>query len=1176
MSSYFQSLRDGERDRESDRDRSRRDGDRETDRRSDRDPSSSARPTGAVDYERSAQRASGRSEPGSSRQEEHPEPRSSRDQDASRSRLRSTVQVANDDGRSNMGGQAYGGGSASSLPPPPSNSGGDGRFYGQTMSMGNVYQASEAQGSREGRYPQAGTSRSAGGNGVSMGAARDNYQEPLLMNSKQHSYSIDNYAGSRSSGAPQQDRSMPDRYSPRDAGPAQTYLMPSPYTNGALPAAMADRLGRREYPREQQPSTYESRQLETANRDRPSDRQRERSPARGHGGNGGYPGGGPMPSSVMSNNPSRERDRISQAEADRWSSRNGGGGGFGGSRPGEGPPRAMGGMERRDDFGGDRGRGGGGGYGDARAEARHMDARQQQGLAPLAPAGGGFGGGDRPRHTPIQGPPPRERGEMQASRGPRDPSRASAAALAVAAQWDSTPGGAFPPPPPPPGARRELGLDDRRRSGVAPLVIPFSGGGVGGGPRASGAPLLPGQGGSSYQSRMAEREMMEQRDRQPRVRDDREREGERQGREPRIRSPPGRADLRLAPGNRLNPSHDANHPLITEDVESATRGIDAYLSAPVVAHIRGLLRKLCESRGVLGCGVQRSSPRQPACRVPQRHSHRARGGAVASCDMPLVQSAASGSGALQPVINMCAAIVLNIGDMSCTVWAPLKEIKTEDLQIAATERLSGVSWYTIKRPNAMIASVMRTAAENATRPPELRPPAQQRRHTPRPPATPPTPPGQPAASPSGSSPASAAAAARTSAPELEEGEAVIGTACYALDAEAAAAADAAGEESEAGLIATGDAEMDEEEEDLDMEDPLRELEAAEEGLEGELDAGGEEEGINIGAGDRYHSAAAAAAAAAAPGGEGDDDSPRSQPRSRSPSTSRTRSRSRSRSKSPTGWGSSPSRSKSTAAADPAARDAAADAGDAEASAGDAAADGGDVHDDATLVSASLVDATPSSPVQQEAEHAATAEDAVMADTEAPSAETAPAAAAAVPQEPAAAPLPPKVAKKAALKRAAAAPAAAAAAATVPAPATAAEPLPTPTAAKGRKAAAGAAKAPSASAPDASTPDTLPAGAVQADVCAAADGATATAEPSLGQAASSPSSTQAEHNSPGALAGSEEPGAAKSVGLVGVSSGGRGRGKRGKPGDGGGDDAGGAAPGSERASAAPSQRGRKKK
>ncbi|MEW5307206.1 MAG: hypothetical protein WDW36_009614 [Sanguina aurantia] len=1092
MSSYFQSLRDGERDRESDRDRSRRDGDRETDRRSDRDPSSSARPTGAVDYERSAQRASGRSEPGSSRQEEHPEPRSSRDQDASRSRLRSTVQVANDDGRSNMGGQAYGGGSASSLPPPPSNSGGDGRFYGQTMSMGNVYQASEAQGSREGRYPQAGTSRSAGGNGVSMGAARDNYQEPLLMNSKQHSYSIDNYAGSRSSvsrnsstgGAPpvaagieappQQDRSMPDRYSPRDAGPAQTYLMPSPYTNGALPAAMADRLGRREYPREQQPSTYESRQLETANRDRPSDRQRERSPARGHGGNGGYPGGGPMPSSVMSNNPSRERDRISQAEADRWSSRNGGGGGFGGSRPGEGPPRAMGGMERRDDFGGDRGRGGGGGYGDARAEARHMDARQQQGLAPLAPAGGGFGGGDRPRHTPIQGPPPRERGEMQASRGPRDPSRASAAALAVAAQWDSTPGGAFPPPPPP-GARRELGLDDRRRSGVAPLVIPFSGGGVGGGPRASGAPLLPGQGGSSYQSRMAEREMMEQRDRQPRVRDDREREGERQGREPRIRSPPGRADLRLAPGNRLNPSHDANHPLITEDVESATRGIDAYLSAPVVAHIRGLLRKL--------------------------------------------------------------SIVLNIGDMSCTVWAPLKEIKTEDLQIAATERLSGVSWYTIKRPNAMIASVMRTAAENATSaaaPPHA-PPPRDTTDSARP------------ASRLSERELSRLGGSRSAdkRPELEEGEAVIGTACYALDAEAAAAADAAGEESEAGLIATGDAEMDEEEEDLDMEDPLRELEAAEEGLEGELDAGGEEEGINIGAGDRYHSAAAAAAAAAAPGGEGDDDSPRSQPRSRSPSTSRTRSRSRSRSKSPTGWGSSPSRSKSTAAADPAARDAAADAGDAEASAGDAAADGGDVHDDATLVSASLVDATPSSPVQQEAEHAATAEDAVMADTEAPSAETAPAAAAAVPQEPAAAPLPPK-------------------------------PLPTPTAAKGRKAAAGAAKAPSASAPDASTPDTLPAGAVQADVCAAADGATATAEPSLGQAASSPSSTQAEHNSPGALAGSEEPGAAKSVGLVGVSSGGRGRGKRGKPGDGGGDDAGGAAPGSERASAAPSQRGRKKK
>lgn len=201
MSSYFQSMRDGERDRESDRDRSRRDGDRGTDRRSDRDPSSSARPTGAGDYERSAQRASGRSEPGSSRQEEHPEPRSSRDQDASRSRLRSTVQVANEDGRSNMGGQAYGGSSASMLPPPPSNSG-DGRFYGQAQQipMSNAYQASEAQDSREGRYPQAGVSRSAGGNGVSMGAARDNFQEPIPMGSKQQSYSIDNYTGSRSSG----------------------------------------------------------------------------------------------------------------------------------------------------------------------------------------------------------------------------------------------------------------------------------------------------------------------------------------------------------------------------------------------------------------------------------------------------------------------------------------------------------------------------------------------------------------------------------------------------------------------------------------------------------------------------------------------------------------------------------------------------------------------------------------------------------------------------------------------------------------------------------------------------------------------------------------------------------------------------------------------------------------
>lgn len=424
---------------------------------------------------------------------------------------------------------------------------------------------------------------------------------------------------------------MPDRYPHRDAGPTQTYLMPSPYTNGALPAAMADRLGRREFPREQQlqqPSTYESRQLETANRDRPSDRQRDRSPARGHGGNGGYAGGGPMPSSVMSNNPNRERDRISQAEADRWSSRNGGGGGFS-SRPGEGPPRAMGGPDRRDDFGGDRSRGvGGGGYSDARSEARHMDARQQQGLAPLAPGGGGFGGGDRPRHAPIQGPPPRERGEMQASRGPRDPSRASAAALAVAAQWDSTPGNSFPPPPPP-GARRELGLDDRRRSGVAPLVIPFSGGGVGGGPRTSGASLPLGQGGSSYQSRMAERELMEQRDRQPRVRDDRERD--RQGREPRIRSPPGRADLRLAPGNRLNPSHDSNHPLITADVESATRGIDAYLSAPVVAHIRGLLRKLCECGPCL-VGIHRTSfSHHLACRLSQRHSHLDRTGSVAKC-----------------------------------------------------------------------------------------------------------------------------------------------------------------------------------------------------------------------------------------------------------------------------------------------------------------------------------------------------------------------------------------------------------------------------------------------------------------------------------------------------------------------------------------------------------------
>lgn len=39
--------------------------------------------------------------------------------------------------------------------------------------------------------------------------------------------------------------------------------------------------------------------------------------------------------------------------------------------------------------------------------------------------------------------------------------------------------------------------------------------------------------------------------------------------------------------------------------------------------------------------------------------------------------------------------MLDISTISCSVWAPLREIRGDVLQIAATERLAGVSWYTV-------------------------------------------------------------------------------------------------------------------------------------------------------------------------------------------------------------------------------------------------------------------------------------------------------------------------------------------------------------------------------------------------------------------------------------------------------------------------------------------------
>lgn len=360
---------------------------------------------------------------------------------------------------------------------------------------------------------------------------------------------------------------MPEKYSSRDA-PA--YLMPSPYTIAAPSVQMSDRLGRREYPRDQPaPSTYESRQMEARQMEsngrdggsrQPERRERERSPVRG------YPGPTPAQNS-MSSNPNRERDRISQVEADMWQSRN-----QGFTRPAEGGGFPRGSERSERDGGGDRDRGGF----EQRHEARPMDPRQQQGLS--------NGGDGRLRHAPSQGPP-LSRADVQATRAPRDPTRASAAALAVAAQWQGTSGDALPPPPPP--GRREAAPDDRRRNaGNAPLLVPFTSAASVGRPSvgASGG-LRSSLGGSSYQSRTAERAL--ERDREPRVRD------ERQGREPRVRSPT-RDGPRTVP-ERVRVPFDEKHPLLTADVETATRGLESYLASPVVAHIRALLRRLGES-----------------------------------------------------------------------------------------------------------------------------------------------------------------------------------------------------------------------------------------------------------------------------------------------------------------------------------------------------------------------------------------------------------------------------------------------------------------------------------------------------------------------------------------------------------------------------------------------------
>lgn len=174
MSSYHQSLRGGERDRDGDRDRSRTD-------RDTRQPSQ-------AEYERPVQRAGG----------DQGEPRS-RDQDSSRSRLRSTAQMAHDDGRGSM----YNNNSSPSmmpLPPPPSHGGGEGRFFqSPPIPMHSVAYQSGTAGSREGRFDQTGASRSVGGsnlNSAPLGSRGSYHQEQAAsMNNKSHHYSPDNYAG---------------------------------------------------------------------------------------------------------------------------------------------------------------------------------------------------------------------------------------------------------------------------------------------------------------------------------------------------------------------------------------------------------------------------------------------------------------------------------------------------------------------------------------------------------------------------------------------------------------------------------------------------------------------------------------------------------------------------------------------------------------------------------------------------------------------------------------------------------------------------------------------------------------------------------------------------------------------------------------------------------------------
>lgn len=175
MSSYHQSLRGGERDRDSDRDRSRTD-------RDGRQPVQS-------DYERSAQRAGA----------DQGEPRSRDREESSRSRLRTTAQVVHDDGRGSMYNNNSG--PSMQLPPPPSHGGGEGRFFqSPPIPMHSVaYQPSGAAGSREGRFEQAGASRTAGGsnlNASGLGTRGSYHQEQATsMSNKSHPYSPDNYAG---------------------------------------------------------------------------------------------------------------------------------------------------------------------------------------------------------------------------------------------------------------------------------------------------------------------------------------------------------------------------------------------------------------------------------------------------------------------------------------------------------------------------------------------------------------------------------------------------------------------------------------------------------------------------------------------------------------------------------------------------------------------------------------------------------------------------------------------------------------------------------------------------------------------------------------------------------------------------------------------------------------------